>query len=674
MTLASGATLCVGTRESRMSGEVQTELMRSEEITTAVLTPAGLAMLPVDGLPALRTASVGGDRCPAELASRWAPPASSLSRLLNCYGPTEATIYATVAFCQGAYRREPPIGLPVDNVRAYALDARGHLVPVGVPGELYLGGEGLARGYLDRPALTAERFVPGPFGTVEGERLYRTGDLVRRLPDGALEFLGRVDGQVKIRGLRIEVGEVEAALGEHPAVSECAVLVRDSGGERLLAAFVVPRPVEDGRETAGLVPSLVKELRDHLRSRLPDYMVPGSFLFLESMPLSPTGKVDRRGLRRLDLEPDLGAERVEPRDIIELELARIWQEILGGVRIGVRDDFFALGGHSLLAVRLMARVQERFGRELPLAVLFQEGTIEGMAALLRRGETPGTASCLVPIQPAGSAPPFFCVHPAGGDVLCYAALARHLGSDQPFYGLQSRGLSSDEEPVERLPEMAALYLDEIRRVQPSGPYRLGGWSLGGVIAFEMARQLVAMGEEVALLAILDSSPEIAGAGGPGGEMEDDVTLLMDIVAYVANLWHKEGLAVSREELERLGPEERLDHVLDLLRGADFLPPGAGTTQLRRALAVYRANGLAVRSYQPSLYPGGLRLFRAAEASEPGSDLGWSKLAAGPVEIEPVPGHHLSLLAEPNVGELAKRLRSAWPSGRAVAPGEMGMTP
>ncbi|HEX3129216.1 MAG TPA: amino acid adenylation domain-containing protein [Thermoanaerobaculia bacterium] len=654
MTLASGATLCLGTRESRMSGEALTGLMRSEAITTAVLTPAGLSMLPVDGLPALRTASVGGDRCPADLASRWAPPASALDRLLNCYGPTEATIYATLAFCEGAYRREPSIGRPVDNVRAYVLDARGYLVPalvpVGVPGELYLGGEGLARGYLNRPALTAERFVPDPFG-MSGDRLYRTGDLVRRLPDGALDFLGRVDGQVKIRGLRIEVGEIEAALGEHPAVGECAVLVRESHGERLLAAYVVPRLVEE----PGEAPGLVKDLRDHLRSRLPDYMVPGRFLFLESMPLSPTGKVDRRALRRLDLAPDLGADRMEPRDLFELELARIWQEVLGVPRIGVRDDFFALGGHSLLAVRLMSRVQERFGRELPLSILFQEGTIEGLAALLRSGEAE-LPSCLVPIQPSGSAAPFFCVHPAGGDVLCYAALARHLGADQPFYGLQSRGLASDEEPVERLPEMAALYLDEIRRVQPSGPYRLGGWSLGGVIAFEMARQLVERGEEVALLAILDSSPEIAGAGG---EVEDDVALLMDIVAYVANLWHKEGLTVSREELERLAPEDRLHHVLDLLRGADFLPPGAGTTQLRRALAVYRANGLAVRSYRPSLYPGGLRLFRAAESSEPGSDLGWSRLAAGPVEIETVPGHHLSLLAEPNVGELAKKLRSVF---------------
>ncbi len=241
MALASGSTLCIGNRESRLSGEVLAGLMRREEVTHAVVTPPNLAMLPVDGLPALRVVSVGGDRCPAELASRWAPPSSGLLRLMNCYGPTETTIYATAASCRGEYRREPPIGQPVANLQAYVLDAWGQLVPVGVSGELYMGGEGLARGYLARPGLTAERFIPDPFGLEPGMRLYRTGDLVRRLPEGDLEFLGRVDGQVKIRGLRIETGEVEAALGSHEAVAECAVLVRSRpGGEPALVACVVP--------------------------------------------------------------------------------------------------------------------------------------------------------------------------------------------------------------------------------------------------------------------------------------------------------------------------------------------------------------------------------------------------------------------------------------------------
>jgi amino acid adenylation domain-containing protein len=644
--LASGATLCIGTRDSRLSGEALGALMRREEITHFVVTPSVLSMLDVDAVPSLRVVSVGGDRCPPELASRWAPPSSDLDRLFNCYGPTETTIYAVAGLCRGIYRREPPIGQPVANLRAYVLDPHGELVPVGVPGELHVGGDGLARGYLARPALTAERFVPDPFAP--DSRLYRTGDLVRRLPGGDLEFLGRVDGQVKIRGLRIETGEIEAVLGSHEAVAECAVLVRqDLGVQPALFACVVPRRRSGEADLTDLI---TRELREHLRSRLPDYMVPGTLLFLESMPLSPTGKIDRSALRRLDLA-ETGSETVEARDVIELELVRLWQEVLQPRgRIGVRDNFFALGGHSLLAVRLLARVQERFGRDLPLAILFQEGTIEEMAARLRSEDAEASASCLIPIQPTGTALPFFCVHPAGGDVLCYAAMARYLGPDQPVFGLQSRGLASDEQPLETVPAMAAFYIEEIRRVQPAGPYRLGGWSLGGVIAFEMARQLLAAGEEVELLAMLDSSPKIAGS-----EVPDDVTLLLDIVAYVANLWNKPDLAASREALEALDSEVRLDFVLGLLRDADFLPQGTGRDRLRRALDVYRANGLAVQGYELAPYAGPLILFKAEEGPGGPETYGWSDLAAGGVEVETVPGHHLNLLAEPNVRTLAQRL-------------------
>jgi amino acid adenylation domain-containing protein len=661
MAFAAGATLCVGSRESRLSGEAMAELIRREEITTAVLTPVVLAGLPVDGVPSLRAASVGGDRCPAELAGRWAPPASGLERLLNCYGPTESTIYATWSLLRagivGSTRREPPIGRPVANTRACVLDGLGQPVPIGVPGELHLAGRGLTRGYLGRPALTADRFRPDPFAPDPGGRLYRTGDLARWLPDGTLEFLGRADGQVKLRGVRIEVGEVEAALAGHPAVAECAVVLREGNsgdrgnpGERFMAAFVV---LGDG----GAGADLVRELRDHLRTRLPETMVPSRFLILESLPLSPTGKVDRGALERLDLSLDEASGRVEPRDVIELELARIWADVLEIPRVGVRDNFFDLGGHSLLAVRLMARVQQRFGREIPLAALFHDGTVEQMAALLRREAEVDTAdgppSCLVPIRPDGGAPPFYCVHPAGGDVLGYAALARHLGPGQPVFGLQARGLSGAGEPLETIPDMAALYADEIRRVQPEGPYRLGGWSLGGLVAFEMARRLRDQGEDVALLAILDSSPCIAGLGG---EVADDVDLLQSIVAYVANLWHKD-IALTREDLEGLDSEEQLSRTLDVLRAADFLPPGAGLGQLRRALAVYRASSRAVRTYQPRPYAGGAVLFRTANAGELPDDLGWGGLLGEPLEIEDVPGQHHNLLAEPHVEALAGRLQA-----------------
>ncbi len=480
--------------------------------------------------------------------------------------------------------------------------------------------------------------------------MYRSGDLVRYLPDGEVEFLGRVDRQVKIRGLRIELGEIEAGLGAHPAVQECAVLARPGQGGKRLVAYIVRR--DAARKEA--VADLTSGLRSHLRERLPDYMVPSSFHFLEALPITPTGKVDRTALLQIGGEETAERQdRVEPRDALELRLAKIWEEVLGVPRIGIRDDFFEAGGHSLLAVRLTARIQQELGKALPLTALFEGGTVEKMAALLRDGET-GPASALVPIQAAGSRAPFFCVHPAGGDVLGYAALARHLGPDQPFYGLQSPGLAGGEPPAS-LEEMAGLYLQEIRRAQPEGPYRIGGWSLGGLIAFEMARQLQERGEEVALLAILDGAPEYRG------EEESELRLLLDVVAYVENLWGK-NLGVDFGEIEGLDAEAQVSYVLERLRESDFLPPGAGEEQIRRVLGVYKANTRAARRYEPGPYPGRVTLFRteSAPGEDPGHphDLGWSRISGEPAEVHVVPGGHLTFLVEPHVEELARLLRQS----------------
>jgi thioesterase domain-containing protein/aryl carrier-like protein len=388
-------------------------------------------------------------------------------------------------------------------------------------------------------------------------------------------------------------------------------------------------------------------------------MVPSVLVVLETLPLTPNGKVDRRALGRIEISAKGtagagGEEGGEPRDILELQLARIWREVLGVPHIGIREDFFAIGGHSLLALSLMARVREQLGRDLPLAALFQAPTIESMAALLRQEKAPAV-SCLVPIQPTGSHRPFFCVHPGGGDVLCYAPLARYLGPDRPFYGLQSRGLSGEAEPLRRIEDMAALYLEELRRVQPWGPYTLGGWSLGCIVAFEMAHQLREQGETVALLALLDGQAEL------GGEPEDDLTLLRDVVAYIENLWGRD-LGLAPDELESLLPEDRLPRVMEKLREADFLPPGTGPEQLIRVLDVYRANTRAARAYVAKPWPERIVFFRTGEVTEEGPasnprrepDLGWGRVTAG-VDIHVVPGEHLTMVAEPYVQELARQL-------------------
>jgi amino acid adenylation domain-containing protein len=602
--------------------------------------------------PSLRRVFVGGDAVPADLLTdmREAFPAARVTVL---YGPTEATIICSRHEADGREDRSL-LGRPLAEVEMRVVDREGMPAPIGVPGELWIGGPGVTRGYLDRDELTAERFHRW-----DGRRWYRTGDLARWLADGNLEFLGRIDNQVKIRGFRIELGEIEAALADHPAVREAVVLALGEGEDRRLAAYVVAE--EKSAELPGELPT---RLREALAARLPEYMVPAAWAFLDELPVTAHGKVDRRALAQMAVETGLQGERAEPRDVLELELAFLWSEVLGLPGVGVRDNFFALGGHSLLAVQLMARVRQRFGRELPLAALFQGGTVEAMAALLRDGAPAGESSCLVPIQPSGLEPPLFLVHPAGGDVLCFAGLARHLGPDQPVYGLQSRGLAADEQPLGRLEEMAALYVREIRRVQPEGPYNLGGWSLGGLIAFEMAGQLQAAGEEVALLALLDTSLEIAG---DGRELESDAIFLADIAAYVENLWDRR-LDLDQEDLEGLAPEEQKRLLLERLREVDFLPPGAGLEQVGRVLEVYKANSRAARAYEPRPYAGTVTLFQAAEGPQIS---GWERLTTRPVEVVAVPGHHLNLLAEPHVGTLARLLGLRLQEVRAESAAQAG---
>ncbi|MCP4656043.1 MAG: AMP-binding protein, partial [bacterium] len=436
-------------------------------------------------------------------------------RIINGYGPTEATVCSTLYNVRRRpeVERTTPIGRGLRNTSIHLLDRHLRPVPAGVGGELAIGGDGLARGYQHRPQLTAERFIPDPFSEQGGARLYRTGDLVRALPAGEMMFQGRIDHQVKVRGYRIELGEIEAVLSRHPAVRECAVLVReDRSGDRRLVAFCT---AEGEPATA--------ELRDFLQERLPEYMVP-SVALVEVLPLTPAGKIDRAALSRQALPaPGAAGPAVAPRDTLELRLTRILEELLGVQPVGIRDDFFELGGHSLLAVRLMARIRHELGLDLPLTALFQGATVEQLAVLLRRQPGAMRREALVAIQPQGSRPPFFCVHPVGGHVLCYAALARQLGSDQPFYGLQ---VPDDEGALflTEIREMAEHYVEAVREVQPEGPYRLGGWSMGGLVAFEMARQLVEQGREVERLVLIDSR---APAAAPGRIAEiDDVALAL----------------------------------------------------------------------------------------------------------------------------------------------------
>ena len=396
------------------------------------------------------------------------------------------------------------------------------------------------------------------------------------------------------------------------------------------------------------------ELREHLRGRLPEWMVPSAFVRLERMPLTANNKVDRRALP----EPEGGRDGVDtpfapPRDVLELQLVQLWETILGVHPISITDSFFELGGHSLAAARLMAEIQARFGRSLPLSVLFQRQTAEGLADALRQQFDSQPPSSLVAIQPRGAKPPFFCVHPGGGQVLCYLELARHLGPEQPFYGFQSQGLEGEAELLTRVEDMAAHYVNALRSLQPEGPYLLGGWSFGGLIAFEMASQLLRSGAEVAMLALLDTHSSIPSR--PEGLPDyDDATLMANFIWDLRGIY---SLDISYDDLKALPVDEQLKHFWRQAKEAGAVPPAIELAQLRRLFEVFKTNFRAAQNYRPQFYPQPVTLLRADEQLSEGEQdpaLGWNEFAVA-VEVHTVPGNHYTILREPHIKTLAEEL-------------------
>ncbi|WP_375511203.1 amino acid adenylation domain-containing protein [uncultured Nostoc sp.] len=593
---------------------------------------------------------LGGEACSWQLVAKiqhYAPKC----KIFNHYGPTETTVgvltYQVEDSEVGVNSQTVPLGRPLANTQIYLLDSHQQPVAVGVPGELCIAGLGLARGYLQKPQQTTAKFIPNPLSSSEGARLYRTGDLARYLPDGNIEYLGRIDNQIKLRGFRIELGEIEAALSQHPEVRETIVIAReDQPGNKHLVAYIVPNSEN----------LAVSVLRDFLQKKLPNYMIPAAFVLLNALPLTPNGKVNRKALPPANTSSSsLESSFVPPRNTLELQLAQIWSEVLDVHPAGVRDNFFDLGGHSLLAVRVMAKIQQQFGRNLPLATLFQSCTIEKLASILRSSITSQFSSPLIAIQSAGNRTPFFCIHPVGGNVLCYGDLARHLGFEQPVYGLQSSALNRDFKPLTRIEDIAAYYIQEVQTIQPQSPYYLGGWSLGGVIAFEMAQQLHSCGHEVALLALIDSYAPIANKH----EEIDEAMLTALLAKDFCGLFGKE-LLVSVDELRQLRLQEQLNYILEQAKMLNILPPEVGLQQMQQLLQVFKVNLNAMSRYTPQPYPGQVTLFcaseKAVEAIQDQSQ-SWSELAAGGIKVHEIKGDHYTIIREPHVCVLAERLEN-----------------
>ena len=634
VTLCAGGTVVLAPGEEVLPGEELEAFVRARSITAISMTPSSLAALPAGNLPLLRTVISGGETCSAELVARFAPG----RQFFNTYGPTECTVIATLAECRPD-DRAPSIGRPFASARIYVLDRRMQPVPVGVVGELYIGGPGVARGYLNRPALTAERFVPNTFGKERGDRLFRTGDLVRFRNDGQLEFAGRTDLQVKIRGFRIELGEVESALSANVAVKACAVVARDDPpGEKRLVAYVVAR---DGAELAAAT------LRQDLEAQLPAYMVPSAFVFMDSLPLTPNGKVDRKTLPAPD-GGSLRAAYVTPREGLEQQLSELWGEVLHLPRVGATDNFFELGGHSLLAAKLVARIRAELSVPLRLASLFQNPTVERLAAVLDDECTSPSvredplAICLQPGRDGGR--PLFLVHGAGGNALIFSELSASLSPMQPVYGLQSPGFDGGAPFKGSIEALAALYVTRVRQIQAVGPYQLGGWSFGGVVAFEMARQLTAMGHTVNDVALLDAHPR---------GLESNVDDLEPSAAFARTLGIPHG-TIAVHIPHTLGQEDRLAYVLD--RASSDVAHLPDRAELGRLLSVLEGHVEAFKRYIPESWQAPLVLFKSkSQPSGTTHDLGWGALTSGRLTIVEVPGDHFSMMRGAHAASLARAL-------------------
>ncbi|HEX6075175.1 MAG TPA: amino acid adenylation domain-containing protein [Micromonosporaceae bacterium] len=639
-TFAAGATVVGAPREVLQNPDKLQALMREERITFGDIPPAVLRLLNPEPLTDIRVLFIGMEPFGPELVNRWQRPGREFH---NGYGPTEATITCVDYRCPDQpLKGQPPIGRAMANHRAYVLDSRLRPTPIGVPGELYIAGVGLAHGYLGRPDLTAEKFLPDPFTERPGQRMYATGDLVRWRSDGELEFLGRADRQVKVRGLRIELSEIEHVLNGFPGSRHCAVVVRNPGApDAHLVAYLVPEPDATVESDA---------VRHWLSERLPLHMVPSVFLNLTELPTTSNGKLDHTRLP--DPRSPHATDHVAPRTPIERQLARIWGELLGAERVGGQDDFFHLGGNSLQATQLIARISSEFGVSLAPRELFLHPVLGRLAVQIDRAQkvpdqnpTHG-GSPLMPINVAGTRPPLFFVHPIGGSVAPYMRLASLLDTDQPFYGLEDPSLHGGE-PVSRVQDAAARYVAAVREVQERGPYYLGGWSFGGAVALEMAQRLRADGHQVPLVLALDTEL-------PAEHSEpDEVELLSWFVRDVCGIAGVPVPALDLDAWRAMPSGGRVEAALAVLETEELVPADL-REELRTRIRVFAANWRAFYDYRPDPYDGALALLSASE--EPNGDWDRWRALCGALDHRMVPGNHYTMLQPPHLPVLAKTLR------------------
>ncbi|MEM9154354.1 MAG: amino acid adenylation domain-containing protein [Cyanobacteria bacterium P01_F01_bin.33] len=564
--------------------------------------------------------------------------------LLHVYGPTESTTFTSWYRVQKVSEEAItlPIGRPIANTQIYILDRYLQPVPVGIPGELYIGGDGLAKGYFNRPQLSEEKFIPNPFDACSNSKLYKTGDSARYLPDGNVEFIARLDNQVKIRGFRIELGEIEAALLQMSELEACLAVVRDKElGDKRIVLYAIPN------QEAGVT---IADIRNHLHEKLPAYMMPSAFVLLEEFPLTPNGKIDRKALPAPQLASD--AAKAQPRNELERTLVEIWESCLGIHPIGIRDSFFDLGGHSLLAVKILAEIERKIKLKLSINQLFQFPSIAAISENLGEETARSRKACLVSMKPGNNTSPLFLIHAIGSSILFYQPLVEHLRTERPIYGIQSAFLRNPEARIHSVEGLAQYYVHQIQRVQPQGPYFLGGASFGGLVAYEIAQQLAQRGESIGALILFDRP-------APGGYQSPNMgkryqqhwqKILESGPTYLASKI-KNRTAFEIDKI-RANLRQKQRHLYKKLE----LP----TEKFLGDTIVDRQTKLA-ESYAPEPYSGEIHVIRAEDVGEDGTvfeeDLGWSEYALGGVKVWPNPGGHMSIFKVPHVRPLANRIDS-----------------
>ncbi|WP_299262084.1 amino acid adenylation domain-containing protein [uncultured Kushneria sp.] len=635
--MVSGAALVMAREGGHRDPRYLIDTIIDEAITTLHFVPSMLDILldelgdrDVERMSALRQVFVSGEALSRELEQRFLTRLPGVA-LHNLYGPTEAAVDVSAWQCHDSDTGSSvPIGAPIWNTHLHVLDANFQPVPVGMPGELYIAGRNLARGYLGQPELTAERFIDCPALEADS-RLYRTGDLARWRFDGVLDYLGRIDHQVKLRGQRLELGEIESVLLSHEGVAHAVVSVHGSGNSARLVGYVVPRGSD--------APSL-DALKRHLARALPDYMVPGVIMVLAALPLSPNGKLDRRALPAPEAD-EVSVAPVSPR---QQTMADLFAEALGLERVGIRDNFFDLGGNSLNALKLVRRLNDVLGTRLTIATLFEAPTIEALDALGMQDMAVGGLGVVLPLRESGEASPIFCIHPAGGLAWCYAGLARALPSRYPLYGLQARGLLPGSPLPATMEEMARDYIAQLRRIQPHGPYRLLGWSVGGMIAHTMAALLESEGETVDMLALLDAYP---------ADLWRDMTPPDEGMALEA-LLRIAGLADSTLTEE---PGSRRAQVIELLQREGSALGQLSSQTLDALVDVVINNSRLVRESRHLVYSGDMHFFTAATPRDEHwlDRRAWQPYVGGRIINLDLPATHPELMHQTHLATIAQHL-------------------